>query len=105
MCDTFIISSSECTSECASSTCFPIWNLLQIYQSVGQRLSVHIEDVSAVFFLPWFREHQSQFKQEYMQPLTQRHKTQDKRLSGKVQTARWHLVTKLVADEATINVR
>lgn len=69
---TFIISSSEGSPEGAPSTRLPIWDLLQIYQGIGQRLSVHIENLTAVFVLNRSGQHQSQLKQEYMQPLTEK---------------------------------
>ncbi len=77
---TFIISPSEGSSEGAPSTSLPIWDLLQVYQLIGQRLPVHMEHMTSLSVLPRFGQHQSQLKQEYMQPLekeTDTHKLRD----------------------------
>lgn len=67
---TFIISSTEGSPEGAPSTSFTIWDLLQVYQGIGQRLPVHMEHLTSISVLSWSAQHQSQLKQEDMQPLT-----------------------------------
>ena len=67
---TFIISSSEGSPEGASSSCLPVWDLLQVDEGIGQRLSVHIEHLKSVSVFSRPAQHQSQLKQEDVQPLT-----------------------------------
>lgn len=69
-CLTFIISSSEGSSEGACSTSLPVWDLLQVDQGVGQRLPVHMEHLTPLSVLRCPAQHQSQLKQEHMEPLT-----------------------------------
>lgn len=66
---TFIISSSEGSSKGAPSASLPIWDLLQIYGGIRQGLSVHLEHLSSISVVQWSGQHQSQFKEEYTQPL------------------------------------
>lgn len=68
---TFIIASSEGSPEGAPSPSLPIWDLLQIYQGIGQRLSVHMEHLTSLSVLPRPGQHQGQLKQEDVHPLTE----------------------------------
>lgn len=68
---TFIIPPSEGSSEGATSSRLPVWDLFQIYQGIGKRLSVHMEQLASLSVLPRSGQHQSQLKQEHMQPLTE----------------------------------
>lgn len=59
---TFIISPCEGSSEGAPSSSLTVWDLLQIYQGIGQRLPVHIKHVTTVLLVPWSSQHQHQLK-------------------------------------------
>lgn len=64
LCDhiTFIVSPCEGSSEGAPSSSLTVWDLLQIYQGIGQRLPVHVKHLTTVLVLSWSRQHQHQLK-------------------------------------------
>lgn len=64
LCDhiTFIVSPCEGSSEGAPSSSLAVWDLLQIYQGIGQRLPVHVKHLTTVLVLSWSRQHQHQLK-------------------------------------------
>lgn len=66
---TFIISSGEGPPKGASAPSLSIWDFLQVYQGVGERLPVHLEHLTSVSVLPGSAQHQPQLKQEDVQPL------------------------------------
>lgn len=65
---TFVVSTSESSPE-AAATSLPIWNLLQVDQGVGERLSVHVEHLTSKLVLPRPAQHQGQLEKENMELL------------------------------------
>lgn len=65
---TFVVSSCEGSSEGSSSSRLPVWDLLQVYQGVWQRLPVHIEHLTtSVLTRP--AQDQCQLEEEDVEPL------------------------------------
>lgn len=66
---TFIVSSRERSSEGSSSGRLPVWDLLQVYQGVWQRLPVHMEHLTPVSVLTRPAQDQCQLEEEDVEPL------------------------------------
>lgn len=65
---TFIVPSRERSSEGSSSSRLPVWDLLQVYQGVWQRLPVHMEHLNtSVLTRP--AQDQCQLEEEDVEPL------------------------------------
>lgn len=67
---TFIVSSRERSSEGSSSSRLPVWDLLQVYQGVWQRLPVHMEHLTPISVLTRPAQDQCQLEEEDVEPLT-----------------------------------
>lgn len=66
---TFIVSSREGSPEGSPSAGLSVWDLLQIYQVVRQRLPVDVERLTPVSVLDRSAQDQCQLEEEHVKPL------------------------------------
>lgn len=70
---TFVIPSRESSPEGSSSSRFSVWDLLQIYLGVCQRLPVYMEHLTYVPVILRSAQDQRQLKEEDVEPLKGSH--------------------------------